>query len=44
MDLFTRKIIDWSLPANADSALISRALRMGYESRGQGANVMFASD
>jgi len=44
MDLFARKIIGWSLSAKADTELVSRALRMAYESRGQPANVMFHSD
>jgi putative transposase len=44
MDLFARRIIGWALSANADTALISRALRMACESRGQPANVMFHSD
>lgn len=40
MDLFARKVIGWSLSANADTALISSALRMAYETR----DVMFHSD
>lgn len=35
MDLFVRRIIGWSLSANADTAWVSRALRMAYEMRGQ---------
>ncbi len=35
-------MISWSLSANADTTLISRAaLRLAYESRGQTSNVMF---
>ncbi|WP_373370586.1 IS3 family transposase [Pectobacterium parmentieri] len=44
MDLFARRIIGWSLSANADTALISGALRMAYGSRGRPMNVMFHSD
>lgn len=43
IDLFARRIIGWSLPANADTALVSRALRMAYEMRGQPREVMFHS-
>nr|WP_116583694.1 IS3-like element ISEc31 family transposase [Escherichia coli] len=44
MDLFARRVIGWSLSANADPALISSALRMAYEVRGQPRDVMFHSD
>lgn len=44
MDLFTRKVIGWGLSANADTTLISRALQMVYEVRGQPQDVMFHSD
>ena len=44
MDLFARRIIGWSLSAHADTALISSALRMAYETRGQPRDVMFHSD
>ncbi|WP_105290811.1 IS3-like element ISEc31 family transposase [Escherichia sp. MOD1-EC6842] len=44
MDLFARRVIGWSLSANADTALISSALRMAYEVRGQPQDVMFHSD
>ena len=44
MDLFARKVIGWGLSANADTALISSALRMAYEVRGQPRDVMFHSD
>lgn len=44
MDLFARRVIGWSLSANADTALISSALRMAYETRGQPRDVMFHSD
>ncbi|SJG83420.1 IS629 ORF2 [Shigella sonnei] len=43
MDLFARRVIGWSLSANADTALISSALRMAYEVRGQPRDVMFHS-
>lgn len=39
-----RRVIGWSLSANADTALISDALRMAYETRGQPRDVMFHSD
>ncbi len=38
MDLFARRVIGWSLSAHADTALISSALRMAYETRGQPVN------
>ncbi|MDF9333749.1 DDE-type integrase/transposase/recombinase [Escherichia coli] len=41
---FCRRVIGWSLSANADTALISSALRMAYEVRGQPRDVMFHSD
>lgn len=41
MDLFARKVIGWGLSANADTALISGALQMAYEMRGQTQDVMF---
>lgn len=44
MDLFARRVIGWSLSAHADTALISNALRMAYETRGQPRDVMFHSD
>ncbi|GDC09588.1 IS602 transposase [Escherichia coli] len=43
MDLFARKVIGWSLSAIADTALISSALRMAYEVRGQQRDVMSRS-
>lgn len=43
MDLFAHRMIGWSLSANADTALISSALRMAYEMRGQPRDVMFNS-
>ncbi|WP_394853165.1 IS3 family transposase [Serratia marcescens] len=44
MDLFARRVIGWSLSVHADTALISSALRMAYETRGQPHDVMFHSD
>lgn len=44
MDLFAHRFIGWSLSANADTALISSALRMAYETRGQPRDVMFHSE
>lgn len=41
---FARRVIGWSLSAHADTALISSALRMTYETRGQPRDVMFHSD
>ena len=43
MDLFARRVIGWSLSENADTALISSALRMAYETRGQPSDVMLHS-
>ncbi|QEP82766.1 IS3 family transposase [Escherichia coli] len=44
MDLFARRVIGWSLSAHANTALISSALRMAYETRGQPRDVVFHSD
>lgn len=44
MDLFARRIIGWSLSANADTALVSGALRMASEMCGQPRDVMFHSN
>ncbi|WP_194314538.1 IS3 family transposase [Escherichia sp. 79.0191] len=44
MDLFARRVIGWSLSAHADTALISSALRMAYETCGQPRDVVFHSD
>ncbi len=44
MALFARRVIDWSLSANADIALISNALRMAYEMRGKPQDAMFHSE
>lgn len=44
MDLFARKVIGWSLSANADTALISSDLQMAYEMRGQPRDVMLHID
>jgi len=44
MYLFARRVIGWSLSAHADTALISSALRMVHETRGQLRDVMFHSD
>ncbi|EFG1483704.1 IS3 family transposase [Escherichia coli] len=44
MDLFARRVIGWSLSAHADTALISSAQRMAYETRGQPRDVVFHSD
>lgn len=41
---FARRVIGWSLSAHADTALISSALRMAYETRGQPRDVVFHSD
>ena len=43
MDLFARRVIGWSLSVHADTALISSALRMAYETRGQPRDVMSVS-
>ncbi len=44
MDPFARKVIGWGLSADANTALLSNALRMAYEMRGQPRDVMFHSD
>lgn len=44
MDLFSRKIIGFTLSYNPDSLLTGRALTMAFESRGKPKNLMFHSD
>lgn len=44
LDLFARRVIGRSLSANADTAGISDALRMAYETRGHPNDAMFHSD
>ena len=44
MDPFARKVVGWGLSADANTALLSSALRMAYEMRGQPRDVMFHSD
>lgn len=44
MDLFTRRIVGWSLSGKPDAELAIKALDMAYEQRGCPTNVMFHSD
>lgn len=44
LDLYSRRVVGWSLSAQADTELAIRALQMAYESRGRPKGVMFHSD
>lgn len=44
IDLFTRRVIGWSMSPRPDSELAARALDMAYEMRGKPEGVMFHSD
>jgi len=44
MDLYSRKVIGWSLSLSPDSQLTISALKMAYSSRGEPKKVMFHSD
>ncbi|GAA0858231.1 hypothetical protein GCM10009114_27050 [Aliiglaciecola litoralis] len=44
IDLFTRRVIGWSLSNRPDTELAARALDMAYEHRGKPQHVMFHSD
>jgi putative transposase len=44
LDLYSRRVLGWSLSAKADTDLALRALEMAYESRGRPKDVMFHSD
>ena len=44
MDLYTRRIVGWSLSDNPDTKLTVSALNMAYQLRGQPKEVMFHSD
>ena len=44
IDLFTRRVIGWSMSPRPDAELVARALDMAYEMRGKPEGVMFHSD
>lgn len=44
MDLFSRKIIGWSISHSPNSELTGKALNMAFEVRGRPSDVMFHSD
>ena len=44
IDLFTRRVIGWSMSPRPDAELAARALDMAYEMRGKPEGVMFHSD
>lgn len=44
LDLFTRRVVGWTLSDRPDSALVVKALEMAYEQRGKPAGLMFHSD
>lgn len=44
LDLFSRRVVGWSLSDKPDIELVSKALEMAREQRGYPENVMFHSD
>ncbi len=44
LDLFSRRVVGWSLSDKPDAELASKALDMAWEQRGRPMNVMFHSD
>ncbi|HCG8519003.1 TPA: IS3 family transposase, partial [Vibrio parahaemolyticus] len=44
LDLFSRRVVGWSLSDKPDAKLASKALDMAWEQRGRPQNVMFHSD
>jgi putative transposase len=44
MDLYSRRVIGWSMSPRPDTELAARALDMAYELRGKPTGVMFHSD
>ena len=44
MDLYSRKVIFWHIPANADVDLVITAFRKAYEKRNTPYGLMFHSD
>ncbi|WP_172380310.1 IS3 family transposase [Vibrio sp. Vb339] len=44
LDLFSRRVVGWSLSDKPDTELVSKALDMAWEQRGCPKNVMFHSD
>ena len=44
LDLFTRRVVGWSLSGSPDAALVCKALEMAYEQRGRPVGVLFHSD
>nr|WP_159063678.1 IS3 family transposase [Thaumasiovibrio occultus] len=44
LDLFSRRVVGWSLSDKPDADLPCRALEMAWEQRGRPKNVMFHSD
>lgn len=44
LDLFSRRVVGWTLPSQPDAELVIKALDMTYEQRGRPQNVMFHSD
>lgn len=43
LDLYARRVVGWALSHSPDAELVSRALRVAYESRGQPRGVLFHS-
>lgn len=44
LDLYARRVVGWAVSQSADTALVSQALTLAYESRGKPHDVMFHSD
>ena len=44
LDLYTRRVVGWSISDRADASLVVKALEMAYQQRGRPGGVMFHSD
>lgn len=44
IDLYCRRVVGWAMSESPDSALVTKALSMAYEQRGNPSGVMFHSD
>jgi len=44
IDLYSRRVVGWSLSASPDAELVVKALDMAFEQRGRPQGVMFHSD
>lgn len=44
LDLYARRVVGWAMSQSPDTALVSHALALAYESRGRPSGVMFHSE